>query len=250
MKTINHGNVSSLIRWELQEYLNFPLLEIVIFIVIYSVLNQPIIDITSSQGYSNLHWGLSTVYFFMILGVCTLISRSFGSSFSKGEVKLLLSYPLKRWQIFVSKFVALYTVFLCVYIAVFWVQIYLLSLSFFEPLFFVSIFSFALQLLLTCSVTAIIVMIVKNEVISIFASILLLYGLENVVSPECYLSFVGRFDALFGYFGLMTHGSMPTGLVRAIPLNDAMLVIFIPVVFSAILLTLTFVYYVRVMEVD
>ena len=59
--------------------------KIVIFIVIYSVLNQPIIDITSSEGYSNLHWGLSSVYFFMILGVCTLIREVLAQAFPKAK---------------------------------------------------------------------------------------------------------------------------------------------------------------------
>jgi ABC-type transport system involved in multi-copper enzyme maturation permease subunit len=250
MRKTKYNSFYRLVLWELQEYLNFPILEILVGVAIYSVLNQPIVDISSSSGYSNLHFGLETIFFFMILSVGALVSRSFGASISKGEIKTLLSYPLKRWQIFVSKFTALFAVLLCIYAGAFSVQIYLLTLNFYEPMFYVSVLSFALQLLLMCSVTTIIVLLVKSEVISIFASILLLYGIENVVSPKSALSYTGRFDTLFGYFSVMTHGTLPVPIMEEPTLNDVLLAVSIPIAISALLLVIAVIYFVRVMEID
>jgi len=250
MKITEHNNFFRLILWELQEYLNFPMLEILVFVVIYSVLNQPTIEISISDGYSNLHFGLQDIFFFMMLAAGVLISRSFGASISKGEIKTLLSYPLKRWQVFAAKFTALYFVLLCIYTAVFSVQIYLLKLSIFEPMFYVSVLGLALQLLLMCSVTTVIVLVAKNEIISSFASILLLYGLENVVSPMSVSSYRGRFDILFGYFGVMTRGRLPVPMIIEYTLNDALLAVSIPIGISALLLLFAVTYFVRIMEID
>jgi ABC-type transport system involved in multi-copper enzyme maturation permease subunit len=245
-----HNNFFRLILWELQEYLNFPMLEILVFVVLYSVLNQPTVVISYSMSYNNLRFGIRDITFFMTLGVGALVSRSFGSSISKGEIKTLLSYPLKRGQIFASKFTALFMVFVCTYTAAFSVQIYLMRLNFFEPMFYISVLGMALQLLLMCSLTTIIVLLTKNEVISIFASALLLYGIENVVNPSSFSSFVGRFNAIFSYFGKITHETLPVGIGTEYTLNDAVLAMYIPLAISALLLVIGAIYFVRIMEVD
>jgi ABC-type transport system involved in multi-copper enzyme maturation permease subunit len=47
---------------------------------------------------------------------------------------------------------------------------------------YISFFGLLLQLLLFCSISVALSLVVKNEIVSILASILLLYGLENIVS--------------------------------------------------------------------
>ncbi|MDG6223801.1 MAG: hypothetical protein QCH99_11130 [Candidatus Bathyarchaeota archaeon] len=244
------NNFFRLIQWEIQEYLNFPMLEILVFLAFYSILNQPTVVISHSMSYNNLRFGFNDITFFMTLGVGALVSRSFGASISKGEIKMLLSYPLKRWHVFISKVTALYIVFTCIYGLTFSFQIYLLKLNLFEPLFYISILSIALQLLVMCSVSTLIVMFVKNDIISIFASILFLYGFENIVSSTTLSSFAGRFNTIFGYFGILTHGTIPIGLVKEYTLNEAILALSIPIIISLILLGITLTYFVRLMEVD
>lgn len=249
MKINEPNNFFRLILWELQEFLNFPMLEILVIVIIYSVLKAPSPEISISDGYSNLRFGLQDIFFFMIFAAAIFISRSFGASISKGEIKTLLSYPLKRWQVFSSKFAAIYFVLLCIYTAVFSVQIYLLKLSIFEPMFYVSVLGFGLQLLLMCSVTTVIVLVVKNEVISSFASVLLLYGLENIVSPMSVSSYRGRFDILFGFLGVVTRGRLPVPMILEYTLSDALLAVFVPLGISALLLFFAVTYFVR-MEID
>lgn len=238
-----------LLRWELQEYLSFPVFELMLFIAIYSILNQSTVDISYSSSYSNLHWGVQNIFFFMMLAVGAFLSRSFSGSISKGEIKMLLSCPLKRTQIFASKFIAMFLTFFCVYSVVFSVQIYLRSLSVFEPMFYVSIMSFAFQLLLMCSIATLIGIFVKNEMVSILTSILLLYGIENLVSGGSYLSYTGRFKMIFGYFSAMTHGTVPNGIMTIATLSDILLAVCIPIIVSVLLITAASIYF-KHMEID
>lgn len=241
---------TELMRWELEEYTSFPMLEILILVAVYSILTMPIGEILSVKSYSNLHWGIQTVFLFLIFGVGAVFSRSFSGSFAKGETKLLLSYPVKRWQLFLSKFTALFLVLLAVYGAVFFAQVYLLSLSLFEPMLYVSLLGLLLQLVLFSAVTIVLSLTVKNEIISILASILLLYGLESMSSGGSYWSSTGRFKILFGYFGILTHGELPSGLMTIPSLEDAVAAVSIPLGLSAILLILSLLYFTRVMEID
>jgi ABC-type transport system involved in multi-copper enzyme maturation permease subunit len=239
-----------LMRWEVEEYTAFPMLEVLIIVAIYSILTMPIGEIDVIKSYSNLHWGIQTVFLFLIFSVSALVSRSFAGSFAKGETKLLLSYPVKRSQLFLSKFTALFLVLAAVYGAIFSVQVYILSLSLLEPLIYASLLGLFLQLLLFCSITATLSVIVKTEIISILASILLLYGVENIVSTGSYWSSTGRFKVIFGYFGLLTHGELPPGLMINPTIESVAIVISIPIALSAILLIVSLLYFTRVMEID
>jgi ABC-type transport system involved in multi-copper enzyme maturation permease subunit len=239
-----------LMGWELKEYLRFPLLEILIIIAIYSILTMPSLEFSFSKSYGNLHWGIQNVFLFLTFMVGALFSRSFAGSYAKGETKLLLSYPIKRWQLFFSKFTALFLVIFLVYGAVFSAQVYLLSLSPFEPTFYVSLVGIALQLLLFCTVTTVISLLVKNEIVSILASILLLYGLESIASATSYWSSAGRFKILFGYFGTLTHGELPPGFMFNPTISSVALAIALPLLISIFLLILCAGYYTQKMEID
>jgi ABC-type transport system involved in multi-copper enzyme maturation permease subunit len=237
-------------RWELEEYMSFPILEIFIVVAIYSILTMPSLEFLSDKTYSNLHWGIQNVFLFLIFAVSAIFARSFAGSFVKGEIKLLLSYPVKRWQLFLSKFVSLFLVVFVVYCAVFSVQIYLQVLSPFEPMFYVSLLGLLLQMFLFCSITVCLSLLVKNEIISILLSILFLYGLEGIVSAGSYWSYTGRFKFLFGYFGIMTHGELPSGLMNNPTIENVVIAIIIPIVISTFLLILSLTYFTRVMEID
>ncbi|HDQ06075.1 MAG TPA: hypothetical protein ENN36_05075, partial [Candidatus Bathyarchaeota archaeon] len=203
----------NLMKWELEEHLSFPMLEIIIGIAIYSILTTPPLFFLSDMTYSNLHWGIQNVFLFLIFVVSAIFPRSFAGSFVRGETKLLLSYPVKRWQLFLSKFISLFLAVSVVYCAVFSLNVYLQGLNPFEPLFYVSLLGLLLQMLLFCSIAVSLSLIVKNEIVSILASILFLYGVEGIVSAGSYWSYTGRFKFLFGYFGLRTHGELPMGLM-------------------------------------
>ncbi len=205
----------------------------------------------ANATYSNLHWGIQNAFLFLIFGVSAVFSRSFAGSLAKGETKLLLSYPIKRWQLFLSKFVSLFAVISIVYSSAFSIQIYLLGLSPLEPMVYVSLFGLLLQLLLFCSISVVLSFILKNEIVSILASILLLYGLESIASSGItYWSSAGRYKILFGYFGLFTHGELPSGFMFIPTIGDVAIAIAIPLLLSVSLIIICLVYYIRLMEID
>jgi ABC-type transport system involved in multi-copper enzyme maturation permease subunit len=103
---------------------------------------------------------------------------------------MLLSYPVKREQLFLSKFIALFTVLFSIYATVYFLQIYLLVLNPFEPLFYASLLFFAIQLLLVCVITTVLSLITKNEIISILVMALMLFGLENIAVNTSLASFI------------------------------------------------------------
>lgn len=239
-----------LMKFELEEYLGFPMLEIILVIAIYSIFTMPLASFNVNSSYSNLHWGIQNVFFFSIFVISAIFARSYAGSFVKGETKLLLSYPIKRWQLFMSKFVVLFLAISIVYSGVFSVQAYLQALNPFEPMLYVSMLGLILQILLFCSIAMSLSLVIKNEVVSILAPILFLYGLENIVDSGSYWSYTGRFKFLFGYFGLQTHGELPIGLMNNPSIENVVLSIIIPLVFSAVLIILSLTYFTRVMEID
>jgi ABC-type transport system involved in multi-copper enzyme maturation permease subunit len=237
-------------KWELEEYLSFPAIEIIIAVAIYSILTLPPLEFFTNKTYSNLHWGIQNVFLYLIFVVSAIFALSFSGSYVKKETKLLLSYPVKRWQLFLSKFSALFLTVFVVYSAVFSLQVYLQLLSPFEPMFFVTLLGLFLQMLLFCSIATSLSLIIKSEIISILASILLLYGLEGILSPGSYWSYTGRFKFIFGYFGVITHGELPSGLMNNPTIENVAISVVIPLVISSFLLISSLFYYTRIMEID
>ncbi len=244
-------NFVGLMRWEFEEYLSFPIFEIIVLVAIYSILNRSPIEFLAAKNYSNLlNYGIDTVFLFLIFSVGAVFSHSFAGSVAKGEIKMLLSYPVKRWQLFLSKFITVFLIFFVIYSAVFSVQIYIYSLSPFEPLFYVSLLSLFFELLLLSAITVVIAYTVKNEIISVLVSIILLYGISSLPVALSPLHSAGRFRILFGYFGQLSHGELPSGFMVVPSLESVVMAVAIPIIVSAILLILSYIYFTRIMEVD
>jgi len=243
-------NFVAVIRWELEENLSLPVIVFLIVSAIVSTLVQPVTSIHPELNFVNLYHGSDTLFLFLTFIACALLSRSFAGSLGNGETKVLLSYPVKRWQLFVSKFAAMFLVVFFIYGTAYSIHLYLDSLSLLEPMFYLTLFVFLLQLMFVCAVTMAISLVVKNEIMSLLASILLLLGFDNIVGNHSLLSTQGRFMALFGYFGELTHGIKPFGDNFVVTVDDVLLAILGPVLIFAVLIVLSFVYFIRVMEVD
>jgi len=241
-----------LIAFELEEYMAFPIPEMLVLIAVYSILSPPLIEYSPAGSYVNLVAGVENVFLFLIFASGAIFCRSFAGSLAKGETKLLLSYPVERKRLFISKFTALFTIFLIVYLAVFSIQVYLQVLSPFEPLFYISLSSIVLQLLLVCTITTAFSLLVRNEIIAILGSILLLFGLESLAGSTSILSSAGRFRTVFAYFSQSTHGSLPSGIgFLTVPSTlTAICAILIPIAISAVLLCFSYAYYTKKMEID
>lgn len=239
-----------LVRWEIEEYLNLPVLAFLIASALIAVLATDVTNVAPERVYINLFYGSGI--FFMVLTVVAgaFFSRSFAGGIGRGEVKLVLSYPVKRWQLFLSKFTAMFLTIFVVYGLAYSLHLYLDALSVFEPMFYVSLFAFLLQLLLACGVSVALSMVTKNEVMSILAAVLLLLGLDTLAGYESYLSAQGRFRFLFQYFGQLTHGSPPFGENFVATSGDVLTAVMVPIIVFVSLIVISFAYFTRFMEVD
>ncbi len=246
------NQLRKLLAWELEEYLAFPMIEVVILIAICTVLTPSVIETSATLSYSNLLSGIHTVFLFLIFVAAALFCHSYAGSLSKGETKLILSYPVQRSHLFLAKFIALFTVLFAVYAGVFALQIYLLALSPFEPLFYASLLFVALQLLLVCAISTALAIVTKNEMLSILVSALLLFGIENIAAHISLVSFTGRFTNGFAFVSQQVHGVLPSGAgVSVAPtIGDTLLSLFVTIGLSAFLFVFSYVYYTRKMEID
>ncbi len=240
----------NLVRWELEEYTSVYVLAFLIASAIIAVLAQSLAVRAPENVYINLYYESSTVLLFLTFSAAAFYARSFAGSAGRGEVKMLLSYPIMRWQIFISKFVTNFLVIFGVYGTVYSLHMYLDALSPFEPMFYLSLFGFLLQLMLSCSISVAISLATKNEIMSFLSTVLLLFGLDSVAGGLNVLSGQGRFMFLFGYFGKLTHIYPPFGTNFIVGLNDVGMAIAIPVSIFVFLIVLSFTYFVRIMEVD
>jgi len=242
---------SRLVLWEIEGCLNLPILSLIVASAIIAVLVQSASPWSLANSYINLYSGTSTIFLILTLVASTLFSHSFSGGLGRGELKRMLSYPVKRWQIFLSKVIALNLIVFLAYASAFTLNLYLSSLSLLEPLFYVSLFTMFLHLLLVCTISVCISMISKSELMSILVSFLLVLGLDNAFDFRSYFSSSGRFTYIFGYFEQLTHPNFSYMITNPpATAEQATISIAIPLLVAAIALTAVFVYFTRKMEVD
>lgn len=249
MNKSNPRTFQRLVLWEIEECLNLPLLSLIIASAIIAVLVQTSSNRALANSYINLYDGSSTIFLILTLVASILFSHSFASSLGKGELKRMLSYPVKRWQVFLSKVIAINLIVFGVYASAFTLNLYLSSLSVFEPLFYVSLFVMFLQLLVVCAIGVAISLITKSEVMSILTSFLLILGIDYTLGVNSYFSSQGRFMYIFGYFEQAAHNTN-MAINTPVTFEQVALTIAIPIVVAAVALTAAFVYFTRKMEVD
>ena len=240
---------SRLVLWEIENSLNLPVISLIVASAILAVLVQSTTIWGSTHNYSDLSTGASTIFLILTLVTCTLFSHSFAGSFGRGDLKRMLSYPVKRWQIFISKVFALNLIIFGIYASAYSMNLYINSISLLEPMFYVSLFTIFLQLLFVCAISVGISMIAKSELISIVVSFLLIFGLDNSFYSSIFSS-MGRFSNIFGYFEQITH---PGGRsVSFIPptFEEFTGAIVFPLLTTVAVLMIVFVYFTRKMEVD
>lgn len=158
---------------------------------------------------------------------------------------MVLSYPVQRSKLFLAKFIALFTVLSIVYVGVFALQIPLLALDPFELMFYASFLLVLLQLFLVCTISTALSVVTKNEVLSILASALLLFGIESVASSESLVTFTGRFTSGFTFVRQSVYGGLSSA-----PLTDGLFSVFAVGGISVLLLVFSYVYFTRKMEID
>jgi ABC-type transport system involved in multi-copper enzyme maturation permease subunit len=246
---MNSKTFASLISWEIDEYLNLPVFCFLVASAVVATLFQGA-GFNPLGRWATLYDNSGQVFFVLALVVGALFSRSYAGNIGRGETKVLFSYPIQRWQMFLSKFVALFAVVFVVYSVSYSVNIYLLGLSLFEPMFFLVLLGFLLQLMLACGVAVAFSMVTKNEIISVLASILLLFSLDNITDSISYFSAQGRLAIFFQYFGGQLYGKSVLGANVIVSFDDVLAAVLVPLLIFVFLFVLAFVYFTRFMEVD
>jgi ABC-type transport system involved in multi-copper enzyme maturation permease subunit len=241
----SRGQLRRLLIWELEECFAFPMLEVILIIAIFTVLTPAIIEVSSASSYYNLTSGIQPIFLFLIFITGVLFCHSYAGSISRGETKMVLSYPVQRSKLFLAKFIALFTVLSIVYVGVFALQIPLLALDPFELMFYASFLLVLLQLFLVCTISTALSVVTKNEVLSILASALLLFGIESVASSESLVTFTGRFTSGFTFVRQSVYGGLSSA-----PLTDGLFSVFAVGGISVLLLVFSYVYFTRKMEID
>lgn len=234
---------------ELEEYWNFPVFEFIVFTALIALLNG-----ISSGIHSHIH-GYGLIY--QILIVSVMVSRSFAGSINRREIITLLSYPVKRWKLLLSKIIT--TLFMIFIILAFSVSlnIPLLGLSPLNPDIYVAMAIMFTQLLYLCTVAMTISIVLKNEVLSIFTFILLLFGLEFSLgtsgAPYRFFTLFGGNEVMFRYITFFLHPKqLPPFVEPKLPFTfqEFTIALGYPLLTSAILLAILFAYFQWVMQID
>jgi ABC-type transport system involved in multi-copper enzyme maturation permease subunit len=237
-----------LMRWELEEYVSLPLLAFLVASAIIATLSYAYFG--APTVYYNLFFGSGTVLLIMALVAGAFFARSYAGSIGKGETKLMLSYPVKRSELFLSKFTALFLVVFAIYVPVYYLHVYIDGMTAFDPLVFLTLFGLVLELMLSCSVAVGISMATKNEIMSILATVLLLFGLDSILGYNNPLSAQGRVYYLLQYVGQQLHGTLPIPANSGVTANDTLMAVFVPIAAFVVLIGGSYGYFTRVMEVD
>ncbi len=238
-----------LMRWELEENLSLPLLAFLVASAIIATMINYHFE-PPYREYTRLYYSSGTVFLISGLATGAFFARSFAGSISRGTTKIMLSYPIKRSQLFLSKFTALFLVISAIYLPVFCVHVYVDGLAAFGPMILLALFGLLLQLMLTSSVAVVISVVTKSEVVSILATVLLLLGLDSIFGMWDILSAQGRLFHLFQYFGNELYGGLPFLGRDAVTVNATLLAVLVPIVVFVVLIAGSFVYFTRFMEVD
>ena len=239
-----------LVLWEIENSLSLPVLSLIVASAILAVLIQSTSITGFSHNYRDLSTGARTIFLILTFVTCTLFSRSFAGSFGRGDLKRMLSYPVKRWQIFISKVLALNLIIFGVYASAYAMNLYINAVSLLEPMFYVSLFAIFLQLLFVCAVSVGVSMISKSELMSIVVSFLLIFGLDAAFAFDSFYTSNGRFTNIFGYFEQITHPGSRSVALATVTFEQFTGSIVFPLLTAVVVLGIVFVYFTRKMEVD
>ena len=237
-----------LVLLEFEEYWSFPVFELVLFAAFFSILNQP--AVTMITGYSNLNKGIYGIGILLqILTVGLIVPRSFAGSFGRREIVVLLSYPVKRRSLLLSKIVANFLALLAMLSCAILVAVPLFGLSFFEAAPYALILTSSIQLLFLFSIAMFISVIVKNEIVSVFVFLLVMFGVEfNPLTTSgafAYLTQIKSNDILYQYLTALFYNTS-----SAYGFDQFIFALSFTLLISFALITSAFVYYTYVMQVD
>ena len=223
-----------LLFWEFKKGFRVPVIEIISLLALYVLFSSAIqfssskmnvgeirLDVYESFSESlaiTLGFSFLSLYNVMSIVYPVLVANSFAGEFSRGETRLVFSYPLRRRDIFLAKTISFLFVPYLIFLIYALFMFYLVGFSFtrFIPyIFIISLIVGFLQAFFVYSFSLVIALYVKDAAISFLASVLLLYGLDYAsrgvnppikyfIPPRCFdfvfMSMAGRMSMFSGYF--------------------------------------------------
>lgn len=203
---------TELSKWEIENTFRPPMAEILLGLIILLTATSPplyvrSVSVESLTGAVAFIGSLLDNWLFIYFFVFSVpLAISIGGVFETGEIRVLLSYPIKRWEILISKLVVNSVVlFLMSTIPVSFhlfldIPITYLIIPEVQTSILLLFFSLYLRILFVCTITTFFAVISRNSKIAIFASFTTLFLLAAFISllPEPYSFFVN-----FGQIGLI-----------------------------------------------
>jgi len=249
--------------WEFEEHFNFPVLEILVFVAVLFLIGfvsqsmhpymirGPVFDMPL---YDYLDFSLSGCIFISMFFTGFLFARNIAGKFSNREMKTLLSYPVKRRDLFLSKFFANFIVLYLLFGSVLVFDASLTGFSVFSPLVGFTLLSLLISLMFLCSVSMIISLLIKNEALSFFGVFFLIYGLEYYVSglrkPYNTCFSVSQGSVNIAAYLLRLYYSGKASLFSYVTFKMFLLSLVFQISIIVVLMVVSFVYFVYFLEVD
>ena len=256
-------NFLTLILWEFEENFSFPVFEILIFVAVLFLIgfasqsmcpyrtSISLLDIVLS-GY--LEFSLTGCAFISMFFTGFLFARSIARRFSNKEMKMFLSYPVKRRSLLLSKFLVNFIVLYLLFGSVLVFDAVLMGFGVFSPLVGFTLLSLLISLMFLCSISMIVALLIKNEALSFFAVFFLIYGLEQYVSglrkPYNTCFSVSQGSVNIAAYLLRMYYSGKASLFSYITFKMFLLSLVFQISIIVVLMMVSFVYFVYFLEVD
>ncbi|MGQ4915350.1 MAG: ABC transporter permease subunit [Candidatus Asgardarchaeia archaeon] len=188
-KKINY----TLIFWELEDIFIFPIFEIMVLVAIvffmsFASRSMRLYDVgfkdifgfyeNSEAMFPEYLSSLSSLALISLIFSSFLFAKSLAGKFNNGELKTLLSYPIKRRDIIIYKFLTNLIVLYLIVGVLSLLDAYLIGLNVFGLPILISLASLFVFILFFCSVSMLISLVFKNESLTIFTSLLLYFSFE------------------------------------------------------------------------
>jgi len=243
-----NSSFGKLMLMEVEAYWSFPVFELVLFAALLSVLNR--VASFNTSGYYELNhgfYGLGILLQILTIGV--IIPRTFAGSINRGEMLVLLSYPTRRWTILLSKLFTNIIILTAVLGFGVLLNSLLLGVSFLEPAPYVLIAVIAIQVLFWSALSSFISIMIKNEAVSVFVFLLLMFGLEfnpmALSGSYTYLTQLRSNNVMYNYLTSVFYHTP-----SLFTYQDFMTAITFPITVSLILIVLSLIYFEKVMQFD
>ena len=247
-----------LLLMEIENIWRFPTIELVIATAILNALRTPFPILPQNEQVAvtffiaNPALTMSTLFLSFIIPV--LVARVFAKGLSGNETRVLLSYPVKRWEILLSKVtVVLLPTFAIFSIVFFFNTFYMYQLSVSNPLPYAFLVPQFFSVALMTALAFIISLFAKDELKAVLFSLFILlflgFSSEQMGAPYRYISPAQGSTLIMRYLEFLYYGNL-SNFLRSHPILELQLAFGFPIVTTIVLLSVVFLYFQHKLDID